>query len=78
MEKDLSIVKEVLGQMVDGVYADAVNHFIKSGDKDVRAKSQNILSLRKDIRDAETKEELEAINEKLKAYSFSPERSIGD
>jgi hypothetical protein len=70
MEKDLSIKKEVLAEMVAGVYADALNRAIKNRDKSMGLKSQNIFYLRDEIWDAKTEEELEAINEKLKGYCF--------
>jgi 5-methylcytosine-specific restriction endonuclease McrBC regulatory subunit McrC len=73
MEKDLSITKEVLYQLLNGVYADSLTRAIKNKDEGIRSKSQNILSLRIEIRDAETEEELTAINEKLKAYWSSRE-----
>jgi hypothetical protein len=69
--KDLSITKEVMEWLVNGIYADFLNKAIKNRDKNMRLKSQNIFYLRKEIRDAETEEELKAINEKLKGYSFS-------
>jgi hypothetical protein len=76
MEKDLSITKEVLYQILNGVYADSLNRAIKNNDESIRLKSQNILSLRIKIRDAETEEELAEINEKLKEYWISRECGI--
>ncbi|GHV66409.1 hypothetical protein AGMMS49928_01040 [Spirochaetia bacterium] len=78
MGKDLSIKKEVLAQMVDGVYADSVNEAIETLNPNLRLESQNILLLRRDIRDAETEEELEAISKKLKEYSFGLDIVSGD
>jgi len=69
MMKDLLVEKEVLGQMIDGVYAAYLNQAIKNQDKNNESRSQNILSLRQKVRDANTEEELEAIEEKLKRYS---------
>jgi hypothetical protein len=81
--KDLSITKEVLEEMVDGVYADFINlavkdRDIKNIDENMRLKAQNVLALRTQIRDAKTEEELETINKKLKEYFFSPENDMGN
>jgi hypothetical protein len=78
MEKDLSIMKEVLAEMVDGVYADALNQAIKNRDKSMGLKSQNIFALRDEVWNAKTEEELKAINEKLKGYYFGKDIILGD
>jgi hypothetical protein len=81
--KDLSITKEVLEWLVDGIYANFINlavkdRDIKNIDENMRLKAQNVLALRTQIRDAETEEELKAIDEKLKGYWFSSEHDMGN
>jgi hypothetical protein len=65
---DLSIRKEVLSSLVDGIYADCLNEAILREHQSLGEMARNILYLRKDIRDAETMEELEIINERLLEY----------
>ena len=69
MEKDLLLEKEVLGQLVDGVYATYLNQAIKNPDKYKEYRPQNILSLRQEIREAKTEKELKTLEEKLKQYN---------
>jgi hypothetical protein len=78
MGKDLSILKEVLAEMVNGVYADLLNRAIKNKDKSSGLKSQSVFALRDEVWNAKTEEELKVINEKLKGYCYPPDKSLGD
>ncbi|MDR1220102.1 MAG: hypothetical protein LBK73_10935 [Treponema sp.] len=65
---ELGIRKEVLNFLVDGIYANCLNEAILREHQSLGKMAMKIFYLRKDIRDAETMEELEIVNEKLMEY----------
>jgi hypothetical protein len=78
MEKDFWIEKEVMHGLVNSVYAQTLNQFVKSGDEDLRMKSRDIWALQGAVRAAKTVAELEEVEKRLKAFCFSPKQGIGD
>jgi hypothetical protein len=65
---ELDIRKEVLNALVDSIYATCVNISVRLQDPSLSGMILEILAIRREIRDTETMEELEIVNEKLLEY----------
>jgi hypothetical protein len=68
--------KEVLAEMANGLFASTINWAIANGGPDVSSRTQKILSLRRKVMHATTKEELAEIEKEMEKYSCNADLGL--